>query len=179
MKQRLIKVENDYRLLDKNNSIIGTTDLEYQQAFSDVCQKLSIKNCEVVENGYNLDELSLNFVSRDGLFVRNPYNEAGWIAATNGFVEGFQKALEILKEKNKELYEFARDCATNWDCDKSGHIYDTPCRMCDAKNLLKQTEWDVIIEMENYELSDDHGNSISCERPKLDANGCITLKRKV
>jgi hypothetical protein len=149
-------------------------------------KRISLENCKAIENGYDLNELSLNFVSRDGLFVRNPYNEAGWIAATNGFIEGFQKALEILEEKNKELYEFARDCSANWDCDNDGHKYDTPCRMCDAKKLLKQTEWEVVIEMEVVSDFDSRaeidGQVFSTNKkqvPKLDANGFITLKRKV
>jgi len=112
-------------------------------------KRISLENCKEIENGYDLKELALNFVSRDGLFIRNPYNEVGWVAATNGFIEGFQKALEIFGDKNKELYEFARNCSANFDCDKDGHKYDTTCRKCDAKKLLKQTEWEIYFNEQN------------------------------
>lgn len=37
----------------------------------------------------------------------------------------------------KEVIDFIRDIATNWDCDSDGHKYDTGCRKCEAKKLYR------------------------------------------
>lgn len=39
------------------------------------------------------------------------------------------------EEAVKELVEFARDCAKNWDCDSDAHRYNTLCRKCEAQKL--------------------------------------------
>lgn len=36
----------------------------------------------------------------------------------------------------KEWHEFVRDVANNYDCDSDAHRYGTPCRACEAKQLL-------------------------------------------
>jgi len=41
------------------------------------------------------------------------------------------------QEKVKPLIDFAKDCATNWDCDTDSHRYKTPCRMCEATKILE------------------------------------------
>ena len=33
---------------------------------------------------------------------------------------------------------FIKDLATNYDCDEDSHKYDTGCRVCNAKDLLKR-----------------------------------------
>jgi hypothetical protein len=35
-----------------------------------------------------------------------------------------------------ELYEFARDCRDNWDCDADAHRYCTLCRACEAERIV-------------------------------------------
>lgn len=37
---------------------------------------------------------------------------------------------------SKQLLDFIRDVATNWDCDVDGHKYNTGCRKCSASELL-------------------------------------------
>lgn len=36
-----------------------------------------------------------------------------------------------------EWLDFARDIATNYDCDNDAHKYGTPCRACSAEKLLQ------------------------------------------
>lgn len=36
---------------------------------------------------------------------------------------------------SKEVLEFIRDIAYNWDCDEDGHKYNTGCRKCSASEL--------------------------------------------
>ncbi len=42
----------------------------------------------------------------------------------------------LLIETTPDLYEFARDCRDNWDCDGDGHRYGTGCRKCAARDVL-------------------------------------------
>jgi hypothetical protein len=35
-----------------------------------------------------------------------------------------------------ELYNFARDCRDNWDCDADAHRHGTTCRRCEAEKVL-------------------------------------------
>ena len=198
MEGKLIKVEDDYRLLNTNNSIIGTTDLEYQQAFSDVCQKLSLKNCEAVVNGYDLDELACDEIGIDISVIKHidskleshsspciPLNEGGCVGAglyhmVKGFEIGFQKALEILGDK-KFSEEDMREAISQT---RKGMLYNKKYEDEYIQSLQK-TEWDVEVEMKfnhtpkyNRTLKTDFNSHKLESVPKLDADGCLILKRK-
>lgn len=120
MGHKLIKVEDVFRLVEvtkHGNQIIGTTDLDYQKAWSDRCEKLSLKQCQAIELGYDLDELACNEIRIDISVVKHidakqkensspciPLNEGGCVGSNlynqvKGFEKGFQKALEILGDK--------------------------------------------------------------------------------
>ena len=127
--------------------------------------KLSLKNCQAIERGYDLDELADDF-SRKFPNDSEPIRYAS-------FIIGFQKALEILGDKKFSEEDMKK--AYLIGCDKqttsSYHV---------EKNIQSlQTEWDCIVEMEccgNY----DPPCNINCgygPKPKLDADGCLILKR--
>lgn len=169
MEGKLIKLQltEGYRLNDNQGNYIGST-------LPDSKNKLSPKNCESIERGYDLDELFdeyYHYLSDTLLFTDDELRYA-----KQDFKAGFQKAVELMEKEIKHLREFARDCAENWDCDTDGHKYNTGCRCCEAELLKQQTEWDVEIVTD----------SIPCDRapngwdtfPKLDQNGCLILKRK-
>ena len=80
MEGKLIKVETGYVLMV--NNIMYATDND----------KLSLKNCEVVANGYDLDELAVLSTKEETTIVGNQ-------KMAQGFIKGFQKALEILGDK--------------------------------------------------------------------------------
>ena len=44
------------------------------------------------------------------------------------------------REEVKPLLTFLRELKDNWDCDSDAHRYDTPCRRCEAEEILKN--WD-------------------------------------
>ena len=202
MEGKLIKVEDDYRLINTNNSIIGTTDLEYQQAFSDVCQKLSLKNCEAVVNGYDLDELACDEIGIDISVIKHidskleshsspciPLNEGGCVGAglyhmVKGFEIGFQKALELLGDKkfseflDKEKELGISDIKT---IERIQWYYKT------YFDKSQQTEWNVEIVYDRDCYSSDGrcdkstmANCIICTPVTYlkDADGCLILKRK-
>lgn len=49
--------------------------------------------------------------------------------------EANNRDLEEASEVDKEVLEFIRDIAYNWDCDEDGHKYNTGCRKCTASEL--------------------------------------------
>jgi hypothetical protein len=95
---------------------------------------LSLKNCQAIENGYDLDELAENAFGD---------NDAGYV----GFKLGFKKALELMKHR-----------------------------------LSEETEWDVEIERQCLDPNCDGINRKGCcipgDKPKLDSEGCLIIKKK-
>ena len=158
---------NNYSVLDYNNELVATN---MESGFTN--QKLSIKNCEAIKNGYDLDELINNLDTPEG-YDQYQYD--------SGVRKGFELALELLGDKKfsdgemKKSFEYG---ATATLMNSQGRYNLEKAVEISFEESLQPKEWDVEIEMENYEISDDHGNSISCERPKLDADGCLILKRK-
>ena len=179
MKAKLIKVDDIYRLLREDNLIIGTTDKEYQKAFSDHCGLLSLKNCQAIENGYDLDELAVECMKNT--INQETGSDTHRLSVMLGFKKGFQKALEILGDKKFTEEDMIREIH-NWN----GHINiyeEDNGRLSEISKRVKslqQTEWDVEVEMETCSLNPlDIDCSEIVERPKLDANGCLILKRVI
>ena len=127
MKVKLIKVEDVYRLLREDNLIIGTTDYEYQKAFSDHCYKLSIKNCQAIERGYDLDELAEKFGKEEAYGVE--FNGDLW----KGYIFGFQKALELMKHRLVEETEWQVEVLMDICGDK---VYAVPEPVLDEQGYL-------------------------------------------
>ena len=180
MEGKLIKVENGYVLMVDN--IMHATDND----------KLSLKNCQAIANGYDLDELAENNYPTFNL----PLTDTTAINTLkqDSFKEGFQKALEILGDK-----KFSRDGLIDFYIDKTGYGMDMwskeensiMCIVAEYIQSLQQTEWDVEIEMEKCGYcegcnkvgmlhcahADSCGYPIETERPKLDSDGCLILRR--
>ena len=154
MEGKLIKVENGYVLMVDN--IMHATDND----------KLSLKNCEAIERGYDLDELAEELTGQYATLNPKSFKR--------GVLYGFQKALEILGDK-----KFSEEDVKNVYLNSFKHEWFGDCI-----KSLQQTEWDVEVEMEcvmgcqNLILNGE--NSVCCgdKKPKLDADGCLILKRK-
>ena len=173
MKATLIKEkEGVYSLLD-GNRFISTTECK-----DDTPNKLSIKNCEAIERGYDLDELSTSRLATR--FDENSgYHKFVFVEA---YKEGFQKALEILGDKKfSELdMRIAYDAGcNNIDADDNIDFQDTI-------NSLQPTEFDVEIVMGTQCRQIDcvdRGELVKSkivkdgETPMLDKDGCLILKR--
>lgn len=169
MEGKLIKMVEGYTL-----SLTGSVDDLYgisnnQLAEEHQLQKLSLKNCQVIENDYDLDELASSLVDRE----TNANVDSSYRKTLEKYVKiGLQKALEIRSDKKFSEDELKLAFF---------HVQNKPT-FAVFKESLQQTEWEVEIEMEEY--LDDSLSHIKGEmpvfkkRPKLDANGCLILKRK-
>ena len=129
MEGKLIKLglSEGYRLDDLNGNYIAST--------LNGKNKLSLKNCEAVENGYDLDELAEN------TFSITPSNELHHQIRNQSFKIGFQKAVEILGDKkfseflDKEKELGISDIKT---IERIQWYYKT------YFDKSQQTEWDVF-----------------------------------
>lgn len=158
MKGKLIKTEVNYLLEGEGGIVIASTSLKKEG------MSLSIKNCQAIELGYDLDEL-FNDVDES-----IDYHEFDFTS----FRLGFQKALELMVNK-KFSEEDIREAYSRGQT-------NSPIQS------LQQTEWDVAIEMICPHPSDTYrcGIQYGCDEdgcnhpnqvPYLDADGCLILKR--
>ena len=177
MKGKLNKLDNGWMLLVDN--IMYATDENAPYA------RLSVKNCESIDRGYDLDELAYDY-------SWNHQSDAKWGGTIDIFKAGFQKALEIIGDKkfSEEDIKNAMDRVWDWSEDDK----DKDCSsMTELRNKhiqsLQQNEWDCIVEMEKVKDETKiigavkgvkgSGNKITTYKsvPKLDVNGCLILKR--
>ena len=175
MKAKLVKtVTDNYILVDPTKEFYGEGYVLGTTVVSDA-PRLSLKNCQAIERGYDLDEL-FNDVDES-----IDYHEFDFTS----FRLGFQKALEILGDKTfseediREAFAVARHIGKNSIAYEFEEWFD--------RHMKQQTEWDVEIEMEMYDDPDFTVNLNRemrltpkiLHRPKLDADGCLILKRVV
>lgn len=164
MKAKLIKTEKGFGLVsaDKTQAIASTIN-------PNDSLKLSLKNCQTIENGYDLDELAKE---------KYPYEKTEIFSCfeldckQEGFIEGAKTILEILGDKkfNKEDVRktFVDAFQKCYEVINSGKFDDITSAIewltqTNADNYiqsLQQTEWDVSFNPE-----------------EKNSEGCLILKR--
>lgn len=177
MKAKLIKKEDHYFLevepytlsnLQRHTIIANTFDKPKGHIL-----QLSLKNCQAIERGYDLDELAKNLYKESLNY--HLQNESDY---TFGVIDGFQKALELMCDK-----KFSED-----DVRKAIMGFYMSDKILIESNInkqiqsLQQTEWNVEVEMESNlhigEVADDsYPKGFPTQKTKLDADGCLILKR--
>ena len=183
MKAKLIKTKQElivnYHLKNENGHTIATTlfpvptEVEYAANSRGIkLQRISLKNCEAIDRGYDLDELANELLYSKYPF--HPSNDSGyWL---DMYKEGFQKALELIGDKKFTLEDMM-------NCWNKALIFQTHKEtLGEHIQSLQQTEWDVEVEIdEEKEFILDPTMGISqghyLDKPKLDENGCLILKK--
>jgi hypothetical protein len=164
----------NYSLFDLNNELLATTMDSLV-----VHNKLSIKNCQAIERGYDLDELA------DEVFEKRP-KEIPYVDEYDfkqGVMVGFQKAVKLIGDKKFNEKDMAN--AVLYGMQKGLDFGKVPETDNDwVRNYIKslqQTEWEVEIEMIGplvYPANlPKEGEQRPAFRNKLDENGCLILKR--
>jgi hypothetical protein len=168
--------DNEYYLVNDMNITIATTDKILLKEDGDM-GKLSLKNCQAIENGYDLDELINRAFDNMGYHSTvTPYEEKQFKL---GYMVAFREVLEILGDKrfDEEDILIAIECGyhagINYNVDEEEQG-DKIIRLKDNLIVsLQQTEWDVEIVM------DICGDKVyAVPEVVLDENGCLILKRK-
>ena len=164
MEAKLFKREDDFYSLKVDGIVMATSNGML------VDHKLSLKNCEVISNGYDLDELAEEWIDVNSHKWSNNNNEVG--DNYGSFKSGFQKALEILGD-NKFTYNQMVSAIT-----ESSISHRLPSLIIQD---LQQTEWDVIVETTCDGLVTGLCIPEVCDCniiPKLDEKGQLILKIK-
>jgi hypothetical protein len=150
MKTKLIKNYSgfDYFLADENGSAIATSDNG----------KLSKQNCDEIFGVVDVEKLADEF-------AKTKSSHSQWLNThKRDFKEGFNKAMELNKDKVFTL----EDMGNLWDfC-----VYN---KGTFAEFIQQPTEIEVEIEMEYYDPLPP--TRYTALRPKLDADGCLILKK--
>ena len=180
---KLIKHNFGYNLLDANGKHIATSKDEYSNGVKQDYW-LSLKNCQEIENGYDLDEL-----------VKERFGEAFWHDGDKYFKEGFQKALQIFGNNKFSvddltmLFAYGHQIGMNTVLAIQSQHSPQPMEKPDSDKLraefiqsLQQTEWQVEILTEPMNLDEikEQGKgflNVDLRKFKLDSDKCLILKR--
>jgi hypothetical protein len=151
---------------------------------------LSLKNCQAIELGYDLDELA---EKEFPLLELTNHTSDTYVKEENlqllghrkTYIKAFQKALEILSDKKFS----EEDVMLGWDAGvmSKSIVFSMeqlePHKESYQRNLkpasLQQTEWEVEVEMEDATVVHPGGDNEIISQTKLDADGCLILKRLI
>jgi hypothetical protein len=168
MKGKLYKAPNsDMYSLTVDGKLFASTEGGPLMAITD---KLSVKNCIDIKNGYDLDKLAEDFAKYHSIYPTAQDD------TEYGFKNGFKKAIELNKDKVFTL----EDMGNLWDfC-----TYNKGTFAEFIQSLRESTEIEVEIKMEPcfYDqslggFSTSYTEDKPKEQPKLDEDGCLILKK--
>ena len=166
-------VENEYYLTD-NGRTIATTDKELLNDMIGA-KKLSKQNCDEIFGVVDVDDLAWN--SKTG----KPLN----ICAPNyldGFKEGFNKAMELNKDKLFTIEDIMKAFEAGYETLESEKTYNEHYDIL-IQSLQQPNEIEVEIRCyigNGDKESDSFKDPLVTNTgiPKLDENGCLILKKK-
>ena len=168
MKAKLDKIDKQYFLSDVEDNLIATTE-------NSPYKQLSMKNCQAIECGYDLDEFANEY--SEGKSTADVFKRAH----ESDFKAGFQKALELMGDKKFS----EEDVRTAILFGQGMELWKEELQINDFIQSLQQTEWDVEIEMVNILENGYKNQPVNTigfiaeykSVPKLDENGCLILKK--
>lgn len=193
MKGKLTKITGIYTLLDDNDRMVASDDVDMQKDYQ--IGKLSTKNCNGIFGLYDVEELA-DFYSTMTVFFKKgevpthkEIEDAEYISEIS-FKAGFNKAMELNKDKRFTLDDmhkmFYLGSLLQTDL-KSGKLEYKPKGEVfnDYIQPLQQPkEIEVEIKMEPCFYDDSLGGFSTSytedkpkEQPKLDSDGCLILKK--
>lgn len=145
MKAKLIKLtlHDGYRLDDENGLLIAST-LESSK------NKLSLKNCQAIQCGYDLDELT--HIRAE---ILNSYTSGTkWADDIDKLLTRYREVIELMGDKKFTL----EDMMNCWN--KALTFQTHKETLGEHIQSLQQTEWDVTFNPD-----------------EKDSDGCLILKR--
>jgi len=195
---KLRKLNNGYySLYDSDGDTVASNSPE-----ASCSKRLSKQNCDEIF-GVDVEKLACDECHIDisaykiiqTLKSGHSKSELQLESKVDGFILGFNKAMELNKDKLftvddvKKAIEIAKN---SMGVDNDGeYCYSTIANNEIIQSLQQPTEIEVEIEMENYGYcegciqagmwhcahADTCGNAIELERPKLDNADCLILHR--
>ncbi len=172
MKGKLIKTGNDYLLKDTNGEVLAITNGATEG------KKLSKQNCNEIFGVVDLMKLA-----EENSHKHYDVKTTDWHCNYNGFFSGFQKAMELNKDKMfteddlRKAIRFGFNGAYGYLTGEKGTIEKQSDNY--IQSIQQPTEIEVEIETETkvWEFI-SNGEFESFEIiPKLDSNGFLILKK--
>ena len=161
MKAKLIKTVDGYELFTQgflkgstNHGLIDSLNVEE----GSIRYKLSLKNCQAIENGYDLEKEMCKLVDKKA----EQNNTIDLNAYGQGCLDAFQKALELMGDKKFSEFDITKAFEYGWNQRHFDKTDEDELREIQKRFIqsLQQTEWDV-----------------SCNPDEKDSEGCLILKR--
>ena len=171
MKAKLIKTGSDYLLRDMGGNVLAITNGTTEG------RKLSKQNCDEIFGVVDVEKLAIEY---------DLYEKINFVGQTRAYKAGFQKAMELNKDKLFTL----EDMMNCWN--KALKFQDHKETLGEYIQSIQQpTEIEVEIEMKK--VFDEtkvigavkgvkgSGDKITTYKtvPKLDSQGCLILTRKI
>lgn len=193
MEGKLIKKGEELFELFTQGFLKGSTNHELIDSLNieegNVRYKLSLSNCQTIKRGYYLDELAIQIYPDNNLFGQTSWEQK---ERRKSFKKGFQKALELMGDKKFTEDDMRAAFSYGMDVYAEPNDWEKLKPYQKLNKHIQQTEWDVVIEMEDMydcgssmcrngcQSMDKFGEGCSGHSsvPKLDENGCLILKRK-
>jgi len=159
----LVKREDHYGLYNEDGHKIAAT--------IDGCNsKLSKENCDEIFGVVDVEMLAVLTINEETTFVGNE-------KMAKGFIKGFNKAIELNKDKLFTEFDIIKAFEYGWNQRHFNKTDEDELREIQEKfiqSLQQPTEIEVEIEMNIIpELLKG-----SYPEEKLDENGCLILKKK-
>jgi hypothetical protein len=171
MKAKLKKENSQYNLYLDNDMIASTYPYQNQKM-------LSRQNCDDIFGVVDVEKLA-----EEDCSIHHPYHPVHDQTTRATFIRGFNKAMELNKDKvfTLEDIKMAMRIVFDWsegdnhsECTSLNELLDK------FQSIQQPTEIEVEVEMEE-EFIFDPAMGISqgyySEKPKLDSNGCLILKK--
>ncbi len=179
MKAKLIKLElhEGYRLNDEKGNLIAST-------LDGAKTKLSKQNCDEIFGVIDVEKLAHKRYGK-GIYE---------IEQVDAYMEGFNKAMELNKDRVFTKQDIINYMNRVWEwCEGKKDVECSSATELRSKHIesIQPTEIEVEIEMEQYGYcegcrksgmwhcahADTCGHAETREKPKLDSQGCLILKK--
>jgi hypothetical protein len=173
MKAKLTKITGIYTLLDDNDKMIASDDVDMQKDYE--IGKLSKQNCDKIFGVVDVEK-----------FVKEHWENDKELNNPSSFKAGFNKAMELNKDKVFTLEDMQK--AFELGHNGAADTYMLEKNEQEFEKLIQQpTEIEVEIVMRNSRTGNivKHDSDLEwdedglCDRaiPKLNSEGCLILKK--
>jgi hypothetical protein len=134
----------------------------YATTLEDSFRVLSLKNCDELFGVVDVEKLADEYI-----VVKSKYREHEHNLAVSAYKQGFNKAMELYKDKVFTLEDMKRAIFNfaNYDYQNMSELEG---RDKAIQSLQQPTEIEVEIDMSNI---------YAVPEPKLDSEGCLILKK--
>jgi hypothetical protein len=171
MKGKLIKTDVNYLLEDDKGVVIASTSTK------EGINGLTKQNCDEIFGAVDVDKLAEDFAKYHSIYPTAQDD------TEYGFKNGFNKAIEINKDKVFTLSDMKRAFNCGRDLESIDRFEDWRT-FTHFINSLQPTEIEVEIKTEPcfYDqslggFSTSYTEDKPKEQPKLDSDGCLILKK--